>query len=58
MPQCRGLHRYRHTCNSTVCRCKKCHAVGCDQRDRADCTDQNFKQGKCNKCGSTEKEPA
>ncbi|HJY83884.1 MAG TPA: hypothetical protein VKK81_22700 [Candidatus Binatia bacterium] len=33
-------------------------AVGCDQRDNAECTNQNFQHGKCNKCAGTEKEPA
>ena len=58
MAHCRGTHRHRHTCNNLLYRCKKCHAVGCDQRDGAECTNQNFQQGKCNKCGETEKEPA
>jgi len=57
MAHCRGHHKHRHTCNSIVYRCKKCGAVGCDQRDKGDCNNQNFQHGKCNKCDGMEKEP-
>jgi hypothetical protein len=58
MAHCRGRHKDRYACNSVVYRCKKCNAVGCDQREAAECTSQNFQRGKCSKCGATDKEPA
>jgi hypothetical protein len=58
MAHCRGRHKHRHTCNSVVYRRTKCGVVGCDQRDKAECTNQNFQHGKCCKCAGTEKEPA
>ena len=58
MAHCRGRHIHRHTCNSIVYRCIKCGTVGCDQRDKAECTNQNFQHGKCKKCDGMEKEPA
>jgi hypothetical protein len=57
MLHCRGRHKIRVTCNRVIYRCKMCGSTGCDQNEQAQCTGQNFLQGKCIKCGDAEKEP-
>ena len=57
MLHCRGQHKKRIVCNRVVYRCKKCGSTGCDQSEKTECTGQNFLQGKCIKCGDSEKDP-
>ena len=36
-------------CRSPVYKCSKCGATGCEKEG---CTGQNFKSGKCERCGN------
>jgi len=48
---CQGK-KHNSRCGNTVYKCNKCGTVGCSNNG---CTNQNFDNGRCMKCGGTDK---
>ena len=48
---CPGKRKNENRCGSVVYKCKHCQSVGCDHSKEEECSNQNFKSGKCLRCG-------
>lgn len=49
---CHGTKKNNSSCTGSLYKCKKCGSVGCSNQD---CSNYNFHNGSCMKCGSTDK---
>ena len=59
MSQCPGRRTTTNSqCAVMLYRCKKCGNVGCDQPRENHCSNQGFKNQRCESCGAyNQKEP-
>lgn len=49
---CKGkTTRSSSKCGKIVYQCKYCGSVGCDRSKHDECSNQNFYNGTCKKCG-------
>lgn len=57
MASCGGKRKNGSTCASSLLKCQKCGAIGCDQivstsKNGGECSRQGFYQARCLKCGA------